>query len=202
MVISTVRLPDCELDFVVVTPSLDDTDYLKVGHLIDDIRSRKNLPPRLEKREITPRGLMNRLKPLIREYKEADVEILLNKIEETVNRYFCVEEEPGALFAPMLHHLLTENRIELDVECSDWRQAVCASAGRLLQEGVIEERYIDAMIHNIEENGPYVVISPGFAMPHDAVDAGSLKVGMNLIRLKEPVLFGDEEAEPVRLCAA
>ncbi|MCC2782322.1 hypothetical protein LK518_23335, partial [Parabacteroides distasonis] len=53
MVISTVRLPDCELDCVVVTPSLDDTDYLKVGHLIDDIRSRKNLPPRMEKREIT-----------------------------------------------------------------------------------------------------------------------------------------------------
>ena len=35
-------------------------------------------------------------------------------------------------------------------------------------------------------------------MPHDAVDAGSLKVGMNLIRLKEPVLFGDEESVPVR----
>ncbi len=198
MVISTVRLPDCELDSVVVTPSLDDTDYLKVGHLIDDIRSRKNLPPRLEKREITAKGLMNRLKPLIRDYKDEDVEILLEKVEEAVNQYFCVEEEKGALFAPMLHHLLTEDRIELDVECGDWREAVRISAGRLLVDGVIEGRYIDSMIHNIEENGPYVVISPGFAMPHDAVDAGSLKVGMNLIRLREPVLFGDEEAEPVR----
>ena len=198
MVISTVRLPDCELDSVVVTPSLDDTDYLKVGHLIDDIRSRKNLPPRLEKREITAKGLMNRLKPLIRDYKDEDVEILLEKVEEAVNQYFCVEEEKGTLFAPMLHHLLTEDRIELDVECGDWREAVRISAGRLLVDGVIEGRYIDSMIHNIEENGPYVVISPGFAMPHDAVDAGSLKVGMNLIRLREPVLFGDEEAEPVR----
>ena len=53
MVISTVRLSDCEIDNVVVTPSLDDTDYLKVGHLIDDLRSRKNLPPRLEKKKIT-----------------------------------------------------------------------------------------------------------------------------------------------------
>lgn len=42
------------------------------------------------------------------------------------------------------------------------------------------------------------MIYPGFAMPHDAADAGTLRVGMNLIRLKEPVLFGDEEAEPVR----
>lgn len=198
MVISTVRLTDCGIDSVVVTPSLDDTDYLKVGHLIDDIRSRKNLPPRLEKKEITPKGLMNRIKPIIREYEGGNREILLDKIEEAVNRYFCVDEDEAPLFAPMLHHLLTADRIRLDVECGDWREAVRASSRRLLEEGVIEGRYVESMIHNIEENGPYVIISPGFAMPHDAVDAGSVKVGMNLIRLKEPVMFGDEEAEPVR----
>lgn len=198
MVISTVRLSDCEIDSVVVTPSLDDTDYLKVGHLIDDLRSRKNLPPRLEKKEITAKGLLNRLKPVIRQYKEQDVELLLKNVEEEVNRYFCVEEENPDLFAPMLHHILTADRIELDVECRDWREAVRLSAARLLRDGVIEKRYVEAMIHNIEENGPYVVIYPGFAMPHDAADAGTLRVGMNLIRLKEPVLFGDEEAEPVR----
>lgn len=198
MVISTVRLSDCEIDNVVVTPSLDDTDYLKVGHLIDDLRSRKNLPPRLEKKKITAKGLLNRLKPVIRQYKEQDVELLLKKVEEEVNQYFCVEGETPDLFAPMLHHILTADRIELDVECRDWREAVRLSASRLLRDGVIEKCYVESMIHNIEENGPYVVIYPGFAMPHDAADAGTLRVGMNLIRLKEPVLFGDEEAEPVR----
>ena len=198
MVISTVRLSDCEIDNVVVTPSLDDTDYLKVGHLIDDLRSRKNLPPRLEKKKITAKGLLNRLKPVIRQYKEQDVELLLKKVEEEVNQYFCVEGENTDLFAPMLHHILTADRIELDVECRDWREAVRLSASRLLRDGVIEKCYVESMIHNIEENGPYVVIYPGFAMPHNAADAGTLRVGMNLIRLKEPVLFGDEEAEPVR----
>lgn len=198
MVISTVRLSDCEIDNVVVTPSLDDTDYLKVGHLIDDLRSRKNLPPRLEKKKITAKGLLNRLKPVICQYKEQDVELLLKKVEEEVNQYFCVEGENPDLFAPMLHHILTADRIELDVECRDWREAVRLSASRLLRDGVIEKCYVESMIHNIEENGPYVVIYPGFAMPHDAADAGTLRVGMNLIRLKEPVLFGDEEAEPVR----
>ena len=198
MVISTVRLTGCEIDSVVVTLSLDDADYLKVGRLIDDIRSRKNLPPRLEKREITARGLLNRIKPVIRECKDQDMEFLLDKVEEEVNRYFCTEEDSTTLFSPMLHHLLTEDRIELEAECGEWREAVRLSAGRLVQEGIIEERYVGAMIRNIEENGPYVVISPEFAMPHDASDAGTIKVGMNLIRLKEPVMFGDEEAEPVR----
>lgn len=198
MVISTVRLPECELDSVVVTPSLDDADYLRVGHLIDEMRSRKNLPPRTEKTRITARGLLNHIKPILSQYEIADVESLWADIQETVIGYFGTEEEQGNLFAPMLHHLLRTGWIELDVECDDWREAVKKSAEKLLKEGYIEERYIDAMIRNIEENGPYVVISPGFALPHDAVDAGTRKVGMNLIRLKEPILFGDEEAEPVR----
>ena len=53
------------------------------------------------------------------------------------------------------------------------------------------------MIANIEENGPYVVISPGFAVPHEGLEMGSVKVGMHLIRLKHPVPFGVEEFDPV-----
>ena len=61
----------------------------------------------------------------------------------------------------------------------------------------IEERYIDAMIQSIEEYGPYVVISPGFAMPHAKVEEGSIRLGMHLIRLKTPVPFGVEELDPI-----
>lgn len=52
-----------------------------------------------------------------------------------------------------------------------------------IELGYIEARYIESMIANIEENGPYVVLSPGFAVPHEAVEQGSLRVGMSLIRL-------------------
>ena len=54
------------------------------------------------------------------------------------------------------------------------------------------------MIANIEENGPYIVLSKGFAVPHEGVNQGSIKVGMSLIRLKDPVCFGDEEFDPIR----
>lgn len=53
------------------------------------------------------------------------------------------------------------------------------------------------MIQNIEENGPYVVLTKGFAVPHEGLDQGSIKVGMNLIRLKNPVNFDAEENAPV-----
>ena len=34
-------------------------------------------------------------------------------------------------------------------------------------------------------------------MPHEGLEAGSIKVGMHLIRLKTPVSFGSEEFDPV-----
>lgn len=198
LVISTVRLQECALDCVVVTPSLDDADYLRVGHLIDELRSRKNLPPRTGRAQLTARGLLHTIRPILNQYAISDLEGLWADLQEAVSGYFGEDEAQGRLFTPMLHHLLRADWIELDVECAHWREAVRKSAAKLLREGYIEERYIDAMIANIEENGPYMVISPGFAMPHEAVDAGTRKVGMNFIRLKEPVLFGDEDAEPVQ----
>ena len=38
---------------------------------------------------------------------------------------------------------------------------------------------------------------PGFALPHEALNAGAVKVGMSLIRLAHPVPFGKEEMDPV-----
>lgn len=59
--------------------------------------------------------------------------------------------------------------------------------------------YVDAMLSNLEENGPYVVISPGFAIPHASLDSGVLCTGMSFIRLQNPVCFGHEEYDPVDL---
>lgn len=92
---------------------------------------------------------------------------------------------------------MTEKHIQLDVECTDWKDAVQKSAQALLEHGYIEKRYIDAMIANIEKYGPYIVVAPGFAMPHGSVEQGSNRLGMNLVRLKTPVSFGAGELDPI-----
>ena len=66
---------------------------------------------------------------------------------------------------------------------------------RLLDQGKIEDKYIDAMIDNVKENGAYIIISPEFALPHEGFDRGCNEVGMNLIRLKEPVTIEDIDGE-------
>ncbi len=198
-IISTVPLKGCKMDYVVVSPLLSDEDYIRVGNKIDALRDSRHLPSRIGEEKLTAKGLLERIAPIVYEKVPEEAEELLRALRREIRTYFNQSAEADAeIFAPYLHHLLTETHIQLDVECTDWKDAVRKSAEKLLELGYIEERYIDAMIKNIEENGPYIVLSEGFAVPHEGVDQGSVKVGMNLIRLKEPVPFGAEEYDPVR----
>lgn len=197
-IISTVPLKGCKLDYVVVSPMLNDEDYVKVGNKIDVLRNSRNLPSRIEEKEITAKGLIEEISPIVWNMVPDEAEELMKQLKKAVRAYFKQPiEEETEIVAPYLHNLLPKNHIRLDVECADWKEAVRESARQLLEEGYIEERYIDAVIENIEQNGPYIVLSKGFAVPHEGVDKGSQRVGMSLIRLKHPVPFGAEELDPV-----
>ena len=197
-IISTVPLPDCKLDYVIVSPTFNDSDYMRVGNKIDALRDSRHLPSRVGEREISAKGMIEKLRPVVYDAVPDDAPALMKKIRRVVRDYFNQSLEAEAeIFSPYLHHLLPQSNIELDVECADWRDAVRRSAVRLVERGYIENRYIDAMIANIEENGPYIVLSRGFAVPHEGLEQGSIRVGMYLIRLKNPVPFGAEELDPV-----
>lgn len=199
LVISTVELKDCPIETIVVSPLLGDEDYIRVGNKVDMLRNSRHLPSRIETTKLTAKGLMEKLNPVIHELAPEQEAELTRGIRKVVREYFNQTIDPEEdIFSPYLHHLLPPSHIQLDVECKDWKDAVYQSALPLLKWGYIEERYIDAMIRNIEENGPYVVISKGFAIPHEGLDMGSIKVGMNLIRLKTPVEFGADEDDPIR----
>ena len=117
---------------------------------------------------------------------------LMNQVTRKVQEFFGIEVE---IQEPFLCELLTAADIQLDIECSDWRDAIIRSAQPLLDQGKIEDKYIDAMIDNVKENGAYIIISPEFALPHEGFDRGCNEVGMNLIRLKEPVTIEDIDGE-------
>ena len=123
--------------------------------------------------------------------EEDEEEIAIGKIKSVIESFFQKKEETT------LSDLLPAQAIQIGVECSDWKGAIEASAKYLLKNGAINENYIKAMIKNVMENGPYIVVAPGFALPHEALNAGASKVGMSLIRLKTPVPFGKEEMDPI-----
>lgn len=64
------------------------------------------------------------------------------------------------------YNLLSQGRVMVDYEADDWEDAVRQSGILLRDSGAVTDAYVDAMVENIKENGPYVVIWPGTALPH------------------------------------
>lgn len=198
-VISTVPLKECKVEHITVSPLLKDEDYIKIGNLIDRLRrDRKYFLIRETERKLTSKALMSQITPVLYEKVPEAASELVKEIANIVTSYFKdTSNMDDEIISPDLYQLLPASHIQLNVKCKDWRHAVYASAVKLLELGYIEERYIDAMIRNIEENGPYVVLSKGFAFPHEGVDQGTKKLGMNLIRLTTPIEFDADERDPV-----
>lgn len=98
-----------------------------------------------------------------------------------------------------LAEFLTKERILLDVSCSDWKEAVQVGCGLLLREDCIGPEYTEAILRHHEEMGPYMVVAPGIMFAHARPEEGAKKIGISLVRLKEPIVFGNETNDPVSL---
>ncbi|HZJ87065.1 MAG TPA: PTS sugar transporter subunit IIA [Erysipelothrix sp.] len=98
----------------------------------------------------------------------------------------------------MLKKLLENNLVTINSDKHNWEEAVAISGELLKQEGYIEQSYIDEIVENVKEHGPYIVLIPGVAMPHATVGAkGVIKTGMSLTIFKENIHF--EEDKEARL---
>lgn len=114
------------------------------------------------------------------------------------------DHHPGGNVPHMssLSELLSPEGIRLDAEVADWREAV-RTAGTLLEaQGVADADYTRAMITTVEEKGPYIVVAPGFALPHARPTDGVARTGLAWLRLATPVPFGHDSHDPVSLVVA
>ena len=90
----------------------------------------------------------------------------------------------------MLIELLNGNeRIQFENNVLSWEQAIIKGATPLHSEGIIEERYIEQMIANVKEIGPYIVIAPKIALAHARPEDGVNKLGITFLISEKPVLF-------------
>ena len=103
---------------------------------------------------------------------------------------------------PGLTDLLSEDRIALDVPAATWEEAVLAAGGLLERAGVAGPAYTGSMIDNVEANGPYIVVAPGFAFAHARPSPAVHRTGLSWVRLAEPVAFGHPTNDPVDLVVA
>ena len=190
IVISTISLDKWGIDYVQVDPLLTDQDCIEVGKRLSQSHAdRKNKNARKVEKANDAEEVLFKLKEILEDSKEEGR--TLNMVRHHVDKYFREKAQKR------LVDLLPREAIRLDVECDDWESAIRQSAKYLILSGAAMENYIQAMIDNVKENGPYIVVGKGFALPHEALSKDVKKTALSLIRLKTPVHFGKPGYDPV-----
>ena len=195
LIISTVKI-DEKCNHVVVSPLLKNDDIeninsalFRVGFSINNIR----------KERIKGRFASDIYKLLEKYGNEDEEDVLREEIRKLLNKEVIEEEkseEGGGVL--MLSEVLKREYISLDVECKDWIDAIKASGEVLKNNGIIENDYITDAIKNVQDLGPYIVITKGVAIPHANNKLGVNKTAISLVTLKTPVNFSNSENDPVK----
>jgi mannitol operon transcriptional antiterminator len=98
--------------------------------------------------------------------------------------------------------LLLPDGVQLDRHVVDWREAIISAGEPMLWAGKITVEYMRAMVETVNENGPYIVFTPGVALAHAHPNNGVLGPSASFLRLNRPICFGHSENDPVRYVIA
>jgi PTS system ascorbate-specific IIA component len=98
-----------------------------------------------------------------------------------------------------LANALAEHSIRVGAIALDRERAIEMAGELLVASGRSTPEYTESMIDAVAENGPYIVIAPGIALAHGRPSEAVLEIGLSLLTLAQPVVFGNEANDPVRL---
>ena len=93
----------------------------------------------------------------------------------------------------MLLKEIIDNKLCRFVEGADsWQDAVRISCRALEEAGIVSERYANEIIGSLVENGPYIVVLPGIALPHSSENSPNVfGTAIAFTKLALPVFFDD-----------
>lgn len=143
-------------------------------------------------------NLVNRLIYIVEKYANIpNKELLQYEFLHELKNYKECSRTWGYVY--MLKDLITWKTILLNAECSTWQEAIKLGTDILIENNYIEDRYYDAIMENFKNIGPYMVVAPGIVLSHARPEDGVKKLSMSLVTLKNPVNFGSELNDPVKL---
>ena len=91
----------------------------------------------------------------------------------------------------LIDSLKENNSIRIKQVANTWEEAVAECIKPLIEAGSVEKRYLDAIIEKTHELGPFYILAPGVAMPHDRPESGVIKDSFSFVTLKNEVTFPD-----------
>lgn len=184
IVISTVPVPTLNKPVIKVDSILSDNDLLI-------------LQKKLIRNHIIPTGISQNLSAIL-EVVQANTKItnyreLVTGIQEVLTP--SVNYRHKGEYGPLLSELLTDKTIQIGVSSAEmtWQQAIQKAAQPLIDLGKIKDSYVEDIISNVHENGPYINIADKIALAHAQPSSDVLEVGMSLLLLDNTVDLVDDK---------
>lgn len=169
-VISTVNFT-CKYPIILVHPILTAKDESNIASLMTLL----NIEYKTDNRQF---------KTLLDIVKRNVDEKVYVKIKNEVGDY--LNSGGSFLNAPGSHQVSLSDMIEQygvqihQEKEKNWEDAIRVTARVLLDDGCINEHYIDTMVSLTKKYGPYFVISPQIAVAHAQPKDGAFKIGVSL----------------------
>lgn len=99
----------------------------------------------------------------------------------------------------MIADMLKKENIQIVDRVADWQEAVRISVQPLVDTGYVESRYIDGIIENTLQFGPYYVLVDDVALIHGRPEQGVIEKQLAVTVVKEPVVFSEDGSHNARL---
>ena len=184
--ITTVDIPNCKDNIIKVNPVLNDFDKQNLISQISSTQSNFNIN----------KELVQKIMNSIDRYATITNR---DKLREEIENIVLSSREKNEVNKTYLSDLLSVDTISLNQEATNWKEAIEISSSKLLSLGYIEKPYIQAMIKNIEELGPYIIISENVALPHAKPENGVNKIGISITTFKNEVCFSENKKHKAKI---
>ncbi len=193
LIFSTFQLSDQNKPLLVLEPILTDANRPIIADFLNAHQKVQRLIP-------TESGQTELFTDVLRIVEESGGKIdrpIYTKLETLFEQNHL--EINKREIQPMLKDILTDNHILIQEHVDNWQEAIERVAKPLLKENIVESSYVDAMVRAVEEYGAYIVIGKNLALAHARPEDGVNKLGVSVATIRQPVDFGNEEMDPVKI---
>ncbi|VBB09717.1 phosphotransferase system eiib component type 2/3 [Lucifera butyrica] len=134
---------------------------------------------------------------------DMEIQVIEKQIQYFYDKKFVPIDKSGSKKDMLtLKDVLLPETVDLDARVGSWEEAIQTAGKLLMDTGSVEACYIDRMINGVKQIGPYIVVAPGIAMPHARPEDGVKRICLSLVRLSDPISFGNFKYDPVDLVLA
>ncbi len=192
LVVSTIRIESLSIPVIKVSPILTKHDIRVLHEFWENHEGSKYQMGKSEEVLIGS---------IVKIAKKCSADLDVSRFAEELMKLLYEQKiiSRRSLHQYMVKDVLTIDCIQLNQKVDSWQEAIRVSARPLLENGTIEQSYIEAMIQSVEEFGPYIVIADHIALAHARPEEGVNGVGLSIATLEQPIPFGNAMYDPVEM---